>query len=168
MLKCQHLTGFNDFRMKIPLNPTFLISMCSLNFMQRRVEHEKSLKTSESDYTGFLMTQLIFINHFRVWPRGYKTFFMLNSTELEIYPADKWQNANNCWHVKSCITSAPLYIPRQELKAPVLTVPPLLCPRRREQMLNISITDPSPAILYWNTETENIQNFPFIKNLQGP
>ena len=23
----------------------------------------------------------------RTWPRGYKTFFMLNSAELEIYPA---------------------------------------------------------------------------------
>ena len=23
------------------------------------------------------------------WPRGYKTFFMLNSAEHEIYPADK-------------------------------------------------------------------------------
>ena len=27
--------------------------------------------------------------------RGYKTFFMLNSTEPEFYPAHKCQNANN-------------------------------------------------------------------------
>ena len=31
-------------------------------------------------------------------PRGYKTVFMLNSTEHEIYPAHKCLNANNCWH----------------------------------------------------------------------
>ena len=31
-------------------------------------------------------------------PQGYKTFFMLNSTEHAIYPAHKYSNAN-CWHV---------------------------------------------------------------------
>ena len=31
-------------------------------------------------------------------PRGYKTFFKLNSAEHEIYPAYKCLNANNCWH----------------------------------------------------------------------
>ena len=31
-------------------------------------------------------------------PRGYKFFFMLNSTEHEIIPAHKCKNANNCWH----------------------------------------------------------------------
>ena len=30
------------------------------------------------------------------WPRGYKTFSMLNWAEHEIYPAHKYQNANNC------------------------------------------------------------------------
>ena len=30
--------------------------------------------------------------------RGYKTFFMLNSSEHEIYPAHKCLNANQCWH----------------------------------------------------------------------
>ena len=29
------------------------------------------------------------------WPRGFKTVFMLNSTEHEIYPAHKCWNANN-------------------------------------------------------------------------
>ena len=33
-------------------------------------------------------------------PRGYKTFFMLNSAEHEIVPAHKCYNANNCWHFK--------------------------------------------------------------------
>ena len=30
-------------------------------------------------------------------PRGYKTFFMLNSAEHEICPANKYQIANNCY-----------------------------------------------------------------------
>ena len=29
-------------------------------------------------------------------PQGYKTFFMLNSNEHEIYPAHKCLNANKC------------------------------------------------------------------------
>ena len=28
----------------------------------------------------------------------YKTFFVLNSTEHELFPAHKCENANNCWH----------------------------------------------------------------------
>ena len=31
-----------------------------------------------------------------VWPRGYKTFFMLNSTEHEMFHANKSQITNNC------------------------------------------------------------------------
>ena len=31
-------------------------------------------------------------------PRGYKTFFMLNSTEHEIFPAHECLNDNNGWH----------------------------------------------------------------------
>ena len=34
----------------------------------------------------------------RLRPRGYKTFFMLNSAEHEIFPANKYENANNSWH----------------------------------------------------------------------
>ena len=30
------------------------------------------------------------------WPRGYKTFFKLNSAEHEIFPANKSQITNNC------------------------------------------------------------------------
>ena len=30
----------------------------------------------------------------KIWPRGYKTFFVLNSTEHEIFSADKYENAN--------------------------------------------------------------------------
>ena len=31
----------------------------------------------------------------QVWPQGYKTFFMLNSAEHEIFSANKYENANN-------------------------------------------------------------------------
>ena len=31
-------------------------------------------------------------------PRGYKTFFMLNSAEHETFSANKYENANNNWH----------------------------------------------------------------------
>ena len=31
-----------------------------------------------------------------IWPRGYKTFFVLNSAEHEIFPANKSQITNNC------------------------------------------------------------------------
>ena len=30
-------------------------------------------------------------------PRGYETFFMLNSIEHEIFPVHKCKNASNCW-----------------------------------------------------------------------
>ena len=31
-------------------------------------------------------------------PRGYETFFMLNSAEHEIFSANKYENAINSWH----------------------------------------------------------------------
>ena len=31
-------------------------------------------------------------------PRGYKTFFMLDSAKHEIFSANKYENANNSWH----------------------------------------------------------------------
>ena len=30
---------------------------------------------------------------------GYKSFCMLNSAEHEIFPANKYENANNSWHL---------------------------------------------------------------------
>ena len=30
-----------------------------------------------------------------IWPQGYKTFFMINSAEHEIFSANKYENANN-------------------------------------------------------------------------
>ena len=31
-------------------------------------------------------------------PRGYNTFFMLNSAEHEIFSANKYENSNKSWH----------------------------------------------------------------------
>ena len=36
--------------------------------------------------------------HCLLRPRGYKTFFMLNSAEHEIFSANKYENVNNSWH----------------------------------------------------------------------
>ena len=33
---------------------------------------------------------------------NYKTFFMLNSAEHEIFPPNKYKNANNSWHFQIC------------------------------------------------------------------
>ena len=33
-----------------------------------------------------------------IWPRGYKTFFMLSSAEHEIFSANKYENVINSWH----------------------------------------------------------------------
>ena len=33
-----------------------------------------------------------------VRPRGYKTFFMLNSAKHEIFSDNKYEKANNSWH----------------------------------------------------------------------
>ena len=33
-----------------------------------------------------------------ICPRGYKTFFMLNSAEHDFFSANKYENAKNSWH----------------------------------------------------------------------
>ena len=46
-----------------------------------------------------MISAAVVIDIFRVnniWPRGYKLFFMLNSAEHEICPANKTQLTNNC------------------------------------------------------------------------
>ena len=55
--------------------------------------------------------------HFR--PRGYKTFFKLNSAEREIFSANKYENANNSWHFhiyKQRNFHAQLYLVRKDLQ----------------------------------------------------
>ena len=36
--------------------------------------------------------------HRLIWPRCYKTVFMLSSAEHEIFSAYKYENANSSWH----------------------------------------------------------------------
>ena len=54
----------------------------------------KSFHTQRSKQTFMQVITLFWDNK----PRGYKTFFMLNSIEHESFPAHKCSNANNCWH----------------------------------------------------------------------
>ena len=42
--------------------------------------------------------ELLFSSVPQIRPRGYKTFFMLNSAEHEIFSGNKYENANNSWH----------------------------------------------------------------------
>ena len=44
----------------------------------------------------FILTKYNITNEIR--PRGYKTFFMLNSAEHELFSANKYENANNSGH----------------------------------------------------------------------
>ena len=77
-----------------------------LNGMQTMANDQTS--HSEASYLGFHCLQrlsvpirgFITIAYFfyAVRPRGYKTFFMLNSAEHEIFSANKHENANNSWH----------------------------------------------------------------------
>ena len=34
----------------------------------------------------------------KIWPKVIKLFFMLNSAEHEVFSANKYENANYCWH----------------------------------------------------------------------
>ena len=40
----------------------------------------------------------LIVPHLFFWPRGYKTFFMLNLAEHENFSANKYENANISWH----------------------------------------------------------------------
>ena len=37
-----------------------------------------------------------------IWPRGYKTVFLLNSAKHEIFIANKYDYGNNSWHFHIC------------------------------------------------------------------
>ena len=49
-----------------------------------------------SGYSRLRFTFTCSVWRLRAW--GYKTFFVLNSFEHEIFPANKYLNANDCWH----------------------------------------------------------------------
>ena len=52
------------------------------------------------------------------WSWGYKSLFMLNSTEHDIYPGHKCQNANNGWHFN--IYNQGIYTWRQKLSTAMI------------------------------------------------
>ena len=61
--------------------------------------------------------------HSLLGPRGNKTFFMLNSTEHEMFSAHNYENANNIWHFHSYeqrIFYAQLCLPRKSLQLLVI------------------------------------------------
>ena len=56
-----------------------------------------NIKTQSSikDTVNIKQHRCIWYRSRSVWPRGYKTFFKLNSTEHVILPANKFQNGRN-------------------------------------------------------------------------
>ena len=94
------LRGNSEADQRLPLFPKYKIS----SFWISSVAVQPGLcgTWSETPKTGFLTTRfnsvqcfslllVIDVNFYTVftWPLGYKTFFMLNSAEHEIYPAHK-------------------------------------------------------------------------------
>ena len=69
-------------------------NITNMSFLHTIYENKtlmKILKITVSVYRFPLNAELI-------WPQGFKTFFILNSADYEIYPAHKCYNANNCCH----------------------------------------------------------------------
>ena len=60
--------------------------------LDKSVHSEKVSNTSDRQYKFSLRHSLIFFLHYLPWPRGYKTFFVLNSVEHEILNAHKYKN----------------------------------------------------------------------------
>ena len=63
---------------------------------QQRIKVAAS-KESLPAHEGLVNAVMEWATSLHIMYGGYKTFFMLNSTELEIYHA-LCQNANICWH----------------------------------------------------------------------
>ena len=53
------------------------------------LQEARNLKYLNLSHNEFRETGGELIGDALNWPRGYKTFFMLNSAELEVYPANK-------------------------------------------------------------------------------
>ena len=62
-------------------------NMCSSHNMKKVI----TVKLQDQHNTQFQIRGVS-----RLW--GYKTFFMLNSAEHEIFSANKYENARNSWH----------------------------------------------------------------------
>ena len=61
--------------------------------------HSESLDNFKKNEMQLNIGNIHIIDYLKAtWPRGYKTFFMLNSTENEIFFANKYENAKNSSH----------------------------------------------------------------------
>ena len=72
----------------------FLLPSCTESPIQK-----KSLHLKKKNLPNSYLFQIVFflgVLKVKTWPQDHKTFFMLNSAEHEICPANKSQIANNC------------------------------------------------------------------------
>ena len=79
-------------------------SMAQFSFVSSWLFHALFVVMSIIDIGCDVKASLVFIymgNSCLPGPEGF--FFILNSTEHEIFPAHKCKNANNCWHL-SCMS----------------------------------------------------------------
>ena len=103
----------NTQKLELPLSRTFFMVLkffeplkvdCSfgmnVDFEISRVDCTV-LYIAVGSFSIFAHAVSIILISVKNWPRGYKTFFMLNSVEHEIFPAQKYENAKNCWHFNS-------------------------------------------------------------------
>ena len=77
----------NSYRVARLQHRFFWLGFISVYLVWSKIQ----LFTAQTDWSSQPRCQVI-------WARGYKTFFMLNSAEHEIFPAHKCLNANNCWN----------------------------------------------------------------------
>ena len=83
------LTGLDYFLVKEMNKYVGCVFLCFIGNVVRMQEKMPSGDVSTGLAWGYLLNYLPIQLGGRIWPRGYKTFFMLNSTEHEIFPAHK-------------------------------------------------------------------------------
>ena len=89
----------NTLKIKINLNGCLWTQRTHKKNENRRLGFIENLHIQQYSLRGCLRTLTPALEIFKVTrPRGYKTFFMLNSAEREIFSANKYENANNSWH----------------------------------------------------------------------
>ena len=84
----RQLLFYNEFIHPLRENDVTLLEVASGS-----LDH-LNLKQVVCTVLALMLTVLIF----GARPQDYKTFFMLNSAEHEIFSANKYEDANNGWH----------------------------------------------------------------------
>ena len=67
-----------------------LIALFKFYKFSEQLLNRDMLNKRYSTFTIKNNTNIYNVNHSQIYPPGFKTFFMLNSAEYEIYPAHKW------------------------------------------------------------------------------